>query len=103
MHNGVICININAKCRNSLCPEIDAECCNLAQASNPAKRSARQTAARVPPPSFLMARAMRKATRKAMRKGGKKAKAMKGMKRRAMRKKKAAAPEEAPMKAMRRK
>ena len=35
--------------------------------------------------------------------GGKKAKAMKGMKRRAMRKKKAAAPEEAPMKAMRRK
>ena len=33
----------------------------------------------------------------------KKAKAMKGMKRRAMRKKKAAAPEEAPMKAMRRK
>ena len=38
-----------------------------------------------------------------MRKGGKKAKAMKGMKRRAMRKKKAAAAEEAPMKAMRRK
>ena len=38
-----------------------------------------------------------------MRKGGKKGKAMKGMKRRAMRKKKAAAPEEAPMKAMRRK
>ena len=36
-------------------------------------------------------------------KGGKKAKAMKGMKRRAMRKKKAAAAEEAPMKAMRRK
>ena len=35
--------------------------------------------------------------------GGKKAKAMKGMKRRAMRKKKAAAAEEAPMKAMRRK
>ena len=34
---------------------------------------------------------------------GKKAKAMKGMKRRAMRKKKAAAAEEAPMKAMRRK
>ena len=46
---------------------------------------------------------MRKAMRKAMRKGGKKGKAMKGMKRRAMRKKKAAAPEEAPMKAMRRK
>ena len=38
-----------------------------------------------------------------MRKGGEKAKAMKDMKRRAMRKKKAAAPEEAPMKAMRRK
>ena len=35
--------------------------------------------------------------------GGKKAKAMKGMKRRAMRRKKAAAAEEAPMKAMRRK
>ena len=35
--------------------------------------------------------------------GGKKAKAMKGMKRRAMRKKKAAAAEEAPMKAIRRK
>ncbi len=38
-----------------------------------------------------------------MRKRGKKGKAMKGVKRRAMRKKKAAAPEEAPMKAMRRK
>ena len=38
-----------------------------------------------------------------MRKGGKKAKAMKGMKRRAIRKKKAAAAEEAPMKALRRK
>ena len=74
-----------------------------AQASNPAKRSARQAATRFPPPSVLMAKAMRKATRKAMRKGGKKAKAMKGMKRRAMRKKKAAALEEAPMKAMRRK
>ena len=48
-------------------------------------------------------KAMRKAMRNAMRKGGKKAKAMKGMKRRAMKKKKAAAPEEAPMKAMRRK
>ena len=43
-----------------------------AQASSPAKRSARQAATRVPPPSGNMAKAMRKAM-KAMRKGHKKA------------------------------